>query len=333
MDIRNTRELKQTAFRRLEQAQEGRKILLIYALITVVSSALVTLITYCLDLQIDQYGGLSHMATRTMLSTVSAMLPLVLSLALMCLELGFMAAMLRISRGMYTSVQTLRAGLPRFWAMIRCSLLLMLRYMLAGMAACYLAMAIFTITPLSNGTVELLMPLMEETADLSKGIALDEALVWQLMEAMIPFFVLFAVLYLVLIVPIAYRYRMANYVLLHDPAAGAARAMIESKKMMRGNCIALFKLDLSMWWYYAASFLAAVLCYGDGLLNLLGISLPVSGDAAYFLFYGLFLVATFGINFCLRGKVETAYAMAFDSLRPKEEETSGGVVLGNIFQM
>lgn len=333
MDIRNTRELKQTAFQRLEQAQEGRKILLIYSLITVVSSALVTLITYCLDLQIDQYGGLSHMTTRTMLSSVSAMLPLVLSLALMCLELGFMAAMLRISRGMYTSPQTLRAGLPRFWAMIRCNLLLILRYMLAGMAACYLAMMIFTITPLSNGSMDVLAPLMAGVTDPSQGIVLDDVLVGQLMRSMIPFFVLFAVLYLALVLPIAYRYRMANYVLLHDPAAGALKAMRESKQMMRGNCIALFKLDLSMWWYYAASVLAAVLCYGDSLLAMLGVDLPVSGDAAYFLFYALFLVATFGINFCLRGKAETAYAMAFDSLRPKEEENNGGVVLGNIFQM
>ena len=332
MDIRNTRELKNTARQRLDQAQEGRKILLLYALITVVSSALVTLITYCLDLQMDRFGGLSHMGTRTMLSSISTMLPLVLSLALMCLELGFLAAMLRISRGMYTSPQTLRAGFPRFWAMIRCNLLLMLRYMLAGLAACYLAMAIFALTPLSNRTMEILLPLMEDVTAMTAVPAIDDALAWQLMASLMPFFVMFALVYAMLVLPIVYRYRMANYVLIHDPAAGAAKAMRDSKQMMRGNCIALFKLDLSMWWYYAINGVAALICYGDSLLILMGVDLPLSADAAYFLFYGLFLAVTFVTSYCLRGRVEVAYALVFDSLRPKEEN-SGGVVLGNIFQM
>ena len=64
----------------------------------------------------------------------------------------------------------------------------------------------------------------------------------------------------------------------------------------------------------------------------MGIELPFSEDFSYFLFYGLYWVAEYLIIAFLRPRVETAYALAYDSLRPKEEAPKG-VVLGNIFQM
>jgi uncharacterized membrane protein len=42
-----------------------------------------------------------------------------------------------------------------------------------------------------------------------------------------------------------YRYRMAFYILLDDPAKGAIRCIRESKWMMKGNKLDLFLLDLS----------------------------------------------------------------------------------------
>ena len=103
--------------------------------------------------------------------------------------------------------------------------------------------------------------------------------------------------------------------------------------MMRGNRLALFKIDLSLWWYYGLILLATAVCYGEELLELAGISVDLSAGVSFFLFYGLGLVVMFGVNMLLRGKVEVTYGLVFDTLRPKEEETSNGVVLGNIFQM
>lgn len=332
MDIRNIRELKVTAARRLEEAKNAQKIVLIYAGITIAVSLLVMVITYCLDLQISQSGGLSNLGMKSFLSSLNTVLLIVQNLALMCLELGFLAAMIRISRGLYTSPQTLRAGMPRFWAMIRCNLLMLLRYLAVAFLSFYLAITVYMFTPLSDAAVEILMPLVDGMTVLDSAIVLDEATALLLMDAMTPMFLIWGILFVVLVIPLVYRYRMANYVLLDKPQIGALAALQESKNMMQHNRFALFKVDLSLWWYYGLNLLAAVVCYGDLLLPLVGVTLPFSGEVSYFLFYGLFLVALFAINYFLRNRVEVTYALAYEALRPKEEG-SGGVVLGNIFNM
>lgn len=332
MDIRNIRALKDTASQRLETAREEKKILLIYAGITIGASALVTILNYVLDLQIDQTGGLSNMGLRTILTTIQSVLLIVQSLALACLEMGFLAAMLRICRGMYTSPQTLRAGMPRFLAMVRCSLLQGAIYLGAILVSFYLSFQIYLITPLSNAAMEILTPLVSGASVVDPTILLDEATQIELTYAMIPMFVLFGVVALCLCVPISYQYRMANYILMDDPRAGALYALRESRNMMRHNKFALFRLDLSFWWYYGLTLLAGLVCYGDMLLPMLGVTLPWSSTVSYFVFYALFLVMSFGIYYFFLNRVNVTYALAYDSLRPRREE-SGGVVLGNIFDM
>lgn len=330
MDIRNIRQLKDTAGQRLETARDEKKIILLYSGITLAASLLVTLICYCLDLQIAQSGGLSRMGTKAVLSTLDQLLPMLLNIALLCVELGFLACMIRISRGLYTSVQTLRAGLPRFWAMIRANLLLLLRYFVVAVGCFYLADLIFALTPLSNTAMELLAAI-SASADPS-ALILDETVALQLLESMIPMLVIFCILFAAVIIPMTYRYRMVNYILLDKPQIGAASALRESKQMMYHNRSALFKLDLSFWWYYLLMGVANLICYGDVLLPLVGITLPVSEDLNYFLWYGLYLAALFGIYYGFRNKVGVTYALAYDAVKPKEKD-SGGVVLGNIFQM
>ena len=335
MDIRNVRELKNTAAQRLDQAADAKKIILIYALINAVAALLVTVITYCLDLQVDQLGGLGNMGTRSLLSTISAVLPMVLNMALMCLELGFLAVTIRIGRGMYTSAQTLRAGMPRFWAMIRTNILLYGIVFMLSIGAFYIATMIFVMLPMSNEAMEIMLPVintMDPAAMETAAFILDAGVEARLMEALIPLIVIFGIVAMVLVFPMTYHYRMANFVLLHDPRAGAFRALRESKKMMRGNRWALLKIDLSLWWYYGLSALAAAVCYGEEILPAFGVELSMPPAASFFGFYGLCLIILFASNMLFRGRVGVTYALFFDAVRPKEEN-SGGVVLGNIFKM
>jgi hypothetical protein len=139
-------------------------------------------------------------------------------------------------------------------------------------------------------------------------------------------------LMLLLGVPILYNYRMVNYIIVDKPAIGALMALRESKIMMRGHRMELLKLDISLWWYHLAFGGITVLCYLDMLLPMMGVELPVSETVAYFVSYGLYLAASFAVQFFLRNRVEVAYALAYDAVKP-EEQQSGGVVLGNIFQM
>ena len=166
----------------------------------------------------------------------------------------------------------------------------------------------------------------------SGTIQIDSAALDQLSWMMLPILGIFLVVFLAFVLPIIYRYRMADFVLLDHPEAGALYALRESRQMMRGSRFGLFRLDLSFWWYYVLLFLANALAYGDWLLSFAGISLPLSGTAAYYLFALLSLAANFLVFYLLYNRLNVTYALAYGQVRPKEDDR-GGAVLGNIFQM
>ena len=330
MDIRNTRQLKEFSAGRLANARDGQKIILYFSLITIAATALANVAGYVLSRQIAKTGGLGSMGIRSALTTAQTLLPLVQAGFLMCLTLGYLATMLRIARGQYASPNGMRLGFDRFWVLLRCTLLKGLIFGGVAMASMYVAIAIYMMTPLSNSVVDILMPLVKNAG--TSGILLDDATYAQLMDAMMPATVLSGVLSLALAAPVFYRYRMADYLIIDRPAIGALAALRDSRVMTKGNRWNLFRLDLSMWWYYAAMLVSIAVNYGDQLLPDLGITLPFSDTVAYFLFFGVYLAVTFVIFYFLRNRVEVTYALAYDSLRPREPENNGAV-LGNIFQM
>lgn len=330
MDIRNTRQLKDFSAGRLANAREGQKIILYFSLITIAVLAVATVVNYVLSQQIAKTGGLGSMSIRSALTTAKMLLPIVREVFLRCLTLGYLATMLRIARGQYASPNGMRLGFDRFWVLLRCALLKGLIFGGVAMASMYVAIAIYMMTPLSNSAVDILMPLVKNAG--TSGILLDDATYTQLMDAMMPATVLSGVLSLALAAPVFYRYRMADYLIIDRPATGALAALRDSRVMTKGNRWNLFRLDLSMWWYYAAMLVSAAIGYGDQLLPDLGVTLPFSDAVAYFLFFGVYLAVTFVIFYFLRNRVEVTYALAYDSLRPREPENKGAV-LGNIFQI
>ena len=330
MDIRNTRQLKDFSAGRLANAQEGQKIILYFSLITIAVSAVATVVSYILSQQIAKTGGLGSMGVRSALTTAQMLLPIVREVFLMCLTLGYLATMLRIARGQYASPNGMRLGFDRFWVLLRCTLLKGLIFGGVAMASMYVAIAIYMMTPLSNSAVDILMPLVKNAG--TSGILLDDATYAQLMDATMPAMGIFGVLFPVLAAPVFYRYRMADYLIIDRPATGALAALRDSRMMTKGNRWNLFRLDLSMWWYYAAVLVSTAIGYGDQLLPALGITLSFSDTVSYFLFLGAYLVATFAVYYFLRNRVEVTYALAYDSIRPQDPENNGAV-LGNIFQM
>lgn len=332
MNIRNTRQLKQKASQRLQNCTAGKRLVLIYTGLLVALSLAATILSQLLSMQIDQLGGLGNMGKRTFFSSVQLLMPIAQSMVSTCLQVGFLAAMLRIARGQYVSAQTLRLGFDRFWLLMRSTVFQCLIYSAASFAAAYLGMMIFMISPLSRPAMELLAPYVSDPTLLSSALVLDDAFYAQFFQAVWPLYLICGIALCVVCIPIAYSYRMVNYIIIDKPGIGALAALRESKRMMRGNRLALFKLDLSMWWFYAALLAVSVLCYGDSLLPMLGITLPVSETVSFFLFYILYLLVLTGIYYLVLDRVEVTYAQAYEALKPEEPRDSG-VVLGNIFQM
>lgn len=332
MDIRNTRALKTFAAERVSGAPMEKKIVLIYGGLTVGLAFLATVLRYVLGLQIDQLGGLSNLGSRTMLSTIQSMLPLVTSLAVMCIELGYVSAMLRIARGQYASPNGLRLGFARFWPLLRCSVIQGLIYAGLVIAAMYLASMIFVMSPWGQPFMEAITPMMAQTSLLDPQLTLDDAAVMQLLPTMLPMFLMLIVIACLLVIPVSFRFRMADYVIIDKPGMGAMAALRESRKMMRGNCLKLLKLDLSYWWYFVVLFVISCIGNLDQWLPLFGIALPMSADVAFFLFYAVYLGLQLGVYYFLRNRIEVTYALVYDSVKPEEPKETG-VVLGNIFQM
>lgn len=332
MNIPNYSQLNIRSQERLEQAPQSKRLVLIYAAATLGLSLLVTVISGLISLQISRSGGLGNLGTRSMLSTVQSMLPIVQFLIMLCVELGYLSAMLRVSRGQYASPNSLRLGFDRFWVLLRLNILLGLILSGIGFLSLYVGVFIFMLTPFSQTAKALLIPIIQESSLLSSGLVLDDALYDQLARALGPAFVLCGSVFCAVAIPITYRYRMANYIIIDKPALGAMAALRESQQMMRGNRLGLLKLDLRQWPYYLALLAATCVGYADLLLALLGISLPISGTLLYYLCYAGYLAALFAVYYFLRNRVEVCYALAYNALKPQESQDNS-VVLGNIFRM
>lgn len=330
MDICNTSEIKAAALRRLTDAGQAKRIAAIYAGVTLGLSALVTILGLVLEAMMSGATGLGGMGRRTILSSVQSMLPWVVGLITMCVELGYQAAMLRVARGQYASPQTLRLGFDRFWVLLRCILLEGVILFAIAFGGIYIATMLFMLTPFSGRVMEVLSPVLENVTLLSPEMVLDEALYDQLMQAMIPAFVMCAIVVAAAAIPVLYRLRMARFVIIDKPGIGALAALRESRKMMKGNCLRLAKLDISLWPYYIGCVFASLLCYGDVLLPMMGARFPWSDTVSYYLFFALYLAVQFAVYYFLKNQAEVAYSIAYDSIRPKEPKTEG-VALGSIF--
>ena len=320
MNIRDRRDILNSADQSLANAKgDPKKILLIYLSIITGLSLAVAVISILLSNRIADTGGLGNMGLRSILSTAKSVLPMVQSVILLGLEMGYCTMALNITRGERISNDTLFGGFRRFFPLLRAQILLSFLYLGLGLLAVYPGAYIFLMLPVSEGFYEAFTPVMESASQLTGTLNIDEATMAVLSEAMQPALWIMATLFLLLFIPTCYRYRMVTYRLIDQPRPGALRAMRESRAMMHRNRFALFRLDLKLWWFYALQGLTVVLCYGDMLMPALGITLPWSENVSYFVFLCLSLLLQFVTYYLFMNRVSVTYATAYTTLIPREE--------------
>ncbi len=323
MSIPSAKYLKKKASNRLQSGNDPKKVVLVYAGIVALSSLVVTVVQDLLDSQISQTGGIQNIGTRSMLTTADTVLTIAQLLLVMCLTLGYTGSMLRIARGQYASPNSLKAGGERIWVLLRTRLLQMLIMTAAAFALCFLVVNVCLLTPLSNRVIAVMGTVSAEEL-LSNGLALIA-----LYGAMLPIILI----YLVALVPLLWyfscTYRMVDYLLIDRPQLGAFGVLRESRRMMQGNMKMMFRVDLSFWWYYLLQALVSVLIYLNMVLAPFAIGLPP--EVLYWGTVVLYLAADFALRYFFSNKVAVTYALFYDSLCPKQEQS--GAVLGNIFQM
>ena len=332
MSIPSSKYLKVKAANRLESGKDPKKVVLVYSAVVALSALAVNVVQFILDSQISKTGGLQNIGTRSALSTLSSVLPLVQTLVLMCLGLGYTAAVLRLVRRQYASEKTLKAGFERFWLLLRTRLLQALIYGGIAFLLSYVAMAIFMLSPFSDRLSSLALSLSAAGAITPEALLNNTALLASAYEALMPMMVIYCILLVIVIWAVSYRFRLVDYLLIDQPQLGALSALRTSRQKMKGHIKELFKLDISFWWYYLLRALSAGLIYLDMVLAILGVQLPLSPTASFFGVILAYLGSDFALNYFLLNRVEMAYALFYDILNPQQPPQEGAV-LGNIFQM
>ena len=322
MDIRNISGLRAEADRALTRGREPKKVITGLTIALALLWLAVMAIDYILDVQLSKSGGLSDLSFSALLSTIQLILPTAQLMLTLCLTLGFQAALLRIARGQYADHTDLKTGFQRFWPLLRMSLLQFALYCALCFVLMYPCMILFALSPFSGD----FMALFESLT------VVDEAAVEQIYAALEPMMIIFTIVYALVCLPLYYRFRMANYILLDKPNYRPLFVLRESTRMMQGNRIHLFKVDLHLWWYHGLNLLLMLIAYADLLLPMVGITLPWSSNASYYILNGIYLAGTLAVYYFLRNRVEMTYIRFYEALRP-EEPPQQGVVLGNIFQM
>lgn len=311
----NIRDLKNEANDILRQAQQPpRKIFLIHTAIAVGASVLLALVSYILDQSISSGGGLSGMSTQAALSTAQVVLQLVSTVAMPFWSAGLIFAAMGYIRRDFVSAMDLPEGFRRFKPILTSGLMMGLQYLARGFISVYLSSMLVMATPFAAPAYRL-ATMLEQNPELD--------LTAVNVEGMLGFYaatvIIFALVFGVLALPVYYRYRMVNYIIMDEGKAGGLRAMLQSRMMMQRRRWKLFRLDLSFWWFYGLELLLSAISLGSLLTELMGVSLPISQDAAYWIFQ-LAAVAGHLVLYTLAGpKIEVTYALCYrEFLQPPE---------------
>ena len=315
METLNVSFIIHTAREKLE-GRDSRRLAVFHTGITVAAALVITLLQYLLAEGIGNTSGLSGLGTRSVLQTVQTVLQWANMLLMPFWSLGFLYAALRWARGNYARRSDLLTGFHRWGpylglllnrsmlticVLILCANFSSMLYMMTPASSVITDMAVA-----AGGDMEVLAQMLEE---------LTAGQITELMYAMIPMLAIWAAFSALLLIPLLYRFRMAEYVILDEPRARGLSAMLISAALMRRRRFRLFLLDLRFWWYYGLKVLCTVICYADLLLAAVGVSLPVEGDGIYLLTYGLYLAGLFAVEVAFRPRVDTAYAIAYETLK------------------
>lgn len=298
-----------------------KRLTALHAGISAAAGLLVALLTYLLSTRVGDAGGLSGIGTQAVLETAQSMLQLAVSVLSPFWSLGFVAAALRLARRQFATPSTLLDGFRRWAPALRMLLLEGVIYFAITFAAIQIGTFLYMMTPLADPLNELIQQLTDagttDTAALTQLLLeLDTQELMSIFWSMIPFMAIPA---LAVIIPVSYRLRLAQFILMDEPRVGALFALVLSFRLMKKNCVKLFLLDLRFWWFYALEIVVQTLCYGDLLLPLMGVEPGVNGVLASFLFYALALVFQVGLYAWKKPQVLTSYALFYDNMLPKEQ--------------
>ena len=316
-------ELHRQAGERLQSISgDPKKTALVHTAIALGASFLMTVMNYLFSQLISNTGGLDGLGTRSALSTLQAMLELAVMIALPFWQMGIYYAALQWEKGNTAGFSSLLQGFRRFGSVLGMLFLRGVLFFALGIVVINIGTAVFMMTPLATPIIEIFSPIMEQGVTPEQ---LETLLTPELMEsafrACIPLIIALIVLYVIALIPIFYRVRLADFCVMEGLTGG--KSLLKSFVITGKHCLQLCRLDLSFWWFYALQALSVAVCYGDAILPAIGVSLPISGVSAELLFYALGSVCQIALLWRWEAYRVTSYALAYRTLTgPAEDDSS-----------
>lgn len=292
-----------------EYPDQARKLVLLHTGASLLVAILLSALDFLLEQKIGATGGLSGISTRSTLSTIQSLLRYVQFLALPAWNCGYLFALLSLSRQENANERSLLSGFSRFGPVLRLTLLKAAIYFAIGLICVYIAAAIFLATPLAQPLLDALEPMV------ASGEISQEQLLAATEAVAPPMVLIFSGLFLLACTPVFYLLRVTDFCIMDGQRKGALAALMESLRLTRGNRIALLKLDISFWWFYALELLVNLLCYGDLLLTTLGVPLPWSDNVSYFVFLGVYAGAQLLLYAWKKNYVFLTYTHTYNALK------------------
>lgn len=322
---------KQNAEESLGNAQFSPKLLLFIHSGALLAMTLVSaLISYLLQTGVKTGGGLDAMNSQAMLAAIQEMLLLAQAAVTPFWTVGLLGAAVGIARGNRVGPKDLAGGFRKIGPVLSSGLMIGLQYLSRIFVSAFLSAQLFTFTPMGVKIYSTYKGLENATTmeDLQAILGGDY------LPMLGTMFATFLVVLALLLAPAIYRYRMTSYLIMDEQERGGLRAMFTSRMLMQGNGWELGKLDLSFWWYYLLLMLGSVLAMGNQILPMVGVQLPMSETAAYWLFMLLGVAVQLLVKTLAGPKVEVTYAHRYlDYLeRWKEKSQTGNPQPVNPFQ-
>ena len=294
----------------LQQRKSPNKLALIHTAIALGGSALLTGVNYLVSLGISHTGGLSGLELRSLLETIQSVLSLTIGIALPFWEIGLLFAALQWTEGNDANFSSLLQGFRRMGSVLACRLLTGGIFLILGFSLFYISATIYVLTPFSTPLLEQLEPIIGNAATPEQlQSMLTSELTDQMATTMVPLFLLFGILFLLIGIPLFYRLRFAEFGVMEGMQG--SKAILKSLRITRKNSLSLLKLDLRFWWFYLLQLLCLAICCGDELLPLLGIHLPLSFSASPLVFYGLGSALQCVLFWRFRATVLSAYCLVY----------------------
>jgi uncharacterized membrane protein len=304
----NIRQLRADAQQTLSpRLQTARKLVFISQGVMLGVQVLLALLDVLLEVMMDGHGGLSGMPLRSVLSTVTAMVSLAASFLTPFWSAGLLFAFLGIARQQECSTGHLTEGFRRFGPYLRYILLTFLLITGISIGIVYLFSILSAFLP-TNPEFSAIIIENQDAFFADPEAVLAQIPRHLLLEAMLSSLLLFFVLFLIIMIPLLYRLRLANFAIMDKPGTGALAAMSYSMRTMKGNCISAFKLDLHFWWYYLIALVISSIPQLQPLL-------PFNSSVSHLLLYCIYALGALTLNWYFMPLVHTTYAKFYTSLR------------------